>query len=435
MSVNQTKPPPLLELTGVHRSFDRPDGSELLVLDGVNLSLKRGEIVGMVGRSGSGKSTLLRIIAGLLPASAGDVVYLGQPVSGPPDGIAMVFQSFALFPWLTVLENVQLGLEAIGLPADEQRQRAVEAIDLIGLDGFEQAYPRELSGGMQQRVGLARALVVHPKILLMDEPFSALDVLTAETLRSDLLDLWHGGKLPIEAIVLVTHSIEEAVQMCDRVLVLSTKPGRIAADVPITLPKPRQRDEPPFRLMVDHIYSELTEAVPDAPQVMTPPLLSADHPLPYVAPWLFVGLIEALAAAPYRGRADLPIIAAELSLEVDDLFPVAETLQQLRLAQVSRGDIRLTAAGASFAVADGDDRKAIFGEQLLQHIGLIGYIVEGIEARPDQQLPSERVEEMLREQLDASTADETLQAAITWGRYAELFNYDDRRRYLNFEDH
>ncbi len=433
--MNRTNSTPLLELTEVHRSFDRPDGSDLHVLDGINFTLDRGEIVGILGRSGSGKSTLLRIIAGLLPASAGEVVYLGEHVTGPPEGIAMVFQSFALFPWLTVLENVQLGLEALGLPAAEQRERAVDAIDLIGLDGFEQAYPRELSGGMQQRVGLARALVVHPKVLLMDEPFSALDVLTAETLRSDLLDLWHGGKLPIEAIVLVTHSIDEAVQMSDRVLVFSTKPGRVAADVPVTLPQPRQRDEPPFRLLVDHLYTELTEAVPGAPKVTTPKLLPADHPLPYVAPWLFVGLVEALAAAPYRGSADLPIIAGELQLEVDDLFPVAETLQQLRLAQVSRGDIHLTGTGASFAVAEGDDRKAIFGEQLLEHIGLIGYIVEGIKARPDQRLPSERVEEMLREHLDPDTADQTLQAAITWGRYAELFNYDDRRGYLDFEDH
>lgn len=425
---------PLLELVGIHRSFVRPDGSDLLVLDGIDFTLREGEIVGMLGRSGSGKSTLLRIIAGLLPPSAGKVVYQGKPIAGPPEGVAMVFQSFGLFPWLTVLENVQLGLEALGLPAAEQRTRAVDAIDLIGLDGFEQAYPRELSGGMQQRVGLARALVVHPNILLMDEPFSALDVLTAETLRSDLLDLWQGGRLPIKAMVLVTHSIEEAVLMCDRVLVFSTKPGRVTADVAITLPHPREREACEFRLLVDHLYTELTDAVAGERRVRPPQPLAAETSLHYVAPGLLVGLVETLADEPYRGSADLPDLADELRLDVGDLFPVAETLQHLHMAQLSGGDLRLTAQGASFAVADGDGRKKLFGEMLLEHVGLIGHIVEAIRERPDHLLPIERVEEMLSETLDPESAGETLHTAVTWGRYAELFSYDDRRRQLGFED-
>src|ERR1700675_3290004 len=218
---------PLLEVHGVRRSFPKPDGSELLVLDGVELSVAEGQIVGLLGRSGSGKSTLLRLIAGLALPTSGRVSYLGQPVTGPAAGIAMVFQGFALFPWLTVLENVQIGLEALGLPEPEIRRRALAAIDLIGLDGFESAYPRELSGGMRQRVGFARALVVHPNLLLMDEPFSALDVLTAETLRTDFLELWGDGKLPIKGVILVTHNIEEAVLMCDRILLFSNNPGRI----------------------------------------------------------------------------------------------------------------------------------------------------------------------------------------------------------------
>src|SRR5689334_17160490 len=238
--------PNLLDVQHVRRAFARPGGAELLVLDDVQLTLREGEIVGLLGRSGSGKSTLLRIISGLSAPTAGSVTYLGQSVQGPAQGIAMVFQSFALFPWLTVLENVQLGLEALGLPPEEIRKRALAAIDLIGLDGYESAYPRELSGGMRQRVGFARALVVHPNILLMDEPFSALDVLTAENLRTDLIDLWTNRKLPIKGILLVTHNIEEAVLMCDRVLLFSSSPARISADIAINLPQPRERTSPQF---------------------------------------------------------------------------------------------------------------------------------------------------------------------------------------------
>src|SRR3954462_9220765 len=250
--------PNLLDVRDVRRAFSRPGGAELLVLDDVQLALREGEIVGLLGRSGSGKSTLLRIISGLSAPTAGSVTYLGQTVSGPAQGIAMVFQSFALFTWLTVLENVQLGLEALGLPTEEIRKRALAAIDLIGLDGYESAYPRELSGGMRQRVGFARALVVHPNILLMDEPFSALDVLTAENLRTDFLDLWQEGQLPIKGVILVTHNIEEAVLMCDRVLLFSSNPGRVSSEIKIDLPQPRDRTSPQFEDYVDRIYVEMT---------------------------------------------------------------------------------------------------------------------------------------------------------------------------------
>src|ERR1700758_776276 len=231
---------PILTVHDVTRGFPRGSG-EIHVLADVDLSLRAGEIVGLLGRSGSGKSTLLRIIAGLIRPSSGEVIYRGHPVSGPAEGIAMVFQTFALFPWLTVLQNVEAGLEALGVAPKESRKRALAAIDLIGLDGFESAYPRELSGGMRQRVGFARALVVDPTILLMDEPFSALDVLTAETLRSDFVDLWSQGKLAIKSILLVTHNIEEAVLLYDRILILSSNPGRISAEIPVLLPQPRNR--------------------------------------------------------------------------------------------------------------------------------------------------------------------------------------------------
>src|SRR6201996_945573 len=249
---------PILQCTEVRKAFPKPDGAELLVLEGMNLELREGQIVGLLGRSGSGKSTLLRLIAGLAEPSAGNVNYMGKPIDGPAAGIAMVFQSFALFPWLTVFENVALGLEAQRMPRAEIRKRSLQAIDLIGLDGFESAYPRELSGGMRQRVGFARALVVHPDILLMDEPFSALDVLTAETLRSDFLDLWGEGQLPIKAVLLVTHNIEEAVQMCDRLLIFSTHPGRVVGEIPVDLPQPRHAQDPRFRALIDRVYIEMT---------------------------------------------------------------------------------------------------------------------------------------------------------------------------------
>jgi NitT/TauT family transport system ATP-binding protein len=249
---------PLLQCNDVRKAFPKPDGAELLVLEGMNLELREGQIVGLLGRSGSGKSTLLRLIAGLAEPSAGHLRYLGQPISGPAPGIAMVFQSFALFPWLTVFENVALGLEAQRMPRADIRKRSLAAIDLIGLDGFESAYPRELSGGMRQRVGFARALVVHPNILLMDEPFSALDVLTAETLRTDFLDLWAEGRMPIKGVILVTHNIEEAVLMCDRILVFGSNPGRILSEIKVALPQPRNRLDPSFRELVERIYVEMT---------------------------------------------------------------------------------------------------------------------------------------------------------------------------------
>src|SRR5665213_4168020 len=248
----------LLRVENVRKAFPKPDGGELLVLEGVNLTLQAGQIVGLLGRSGSGKSTLLRLIAGLAEPSGGSLSFRGQPIDGPAAGIAMVFQSFALFPWLTVFENVALGLEAQHMPKAEVRKRSLAAIDLIGLDGFESAYPRELSGGMRQRVGFARALVVHPNILLMDEPFSALDVLTAETLRTDFLDLWAEGDMPIKGVILVTHNVEEAVLMCDRVLVFASNPGHITSEIKVDLPQPRARLDPAFRAVVERIYVEMT---------------------------------------------------------------------------------------------------------------------------------------------------------------------------------
>ena len=414
----------LLDVHELRQSFPRADGGEHLVLDGVELSLAQGQIVGLLGRTGSGKSTLLRLIAGLAQPSGGTVTYLGERVTGPAPGIAMVFQSFALFPWLTVLENVQLGLEALGLPDAEIRKRALAAIDLIGLDGYESAFPRELSGGMRQRVGFARALVVHPNILLMDEPFSALDVLTAETLRTDFLELWGDGKLPIKGVVLVTHNIEEAVLMCDRILLFSTNPGRIISEIAVDLQQPRNRLDPRFRDLVEKIYVAMTARTP-TPIGTRLPAATINTVLPRVSANILAGLIETLAAAPYNGRADLPVLADELHLEVDDLFPVADALQLLRLAEIEGGDIKLTDTGKQFAEMGTDDRKRLFQRQLLNYVPLAAHIRHVLQERANHMAPKSRFFDELEDHMSAEDVELTLRAVIGWGRYAEVFAYDD----------
>ncbi len=339
--LDQTKPANLLDIHNVCRSFPKGSGEELLVLEKVDLTIKSGEIVGLLGRSGSGKSTLLRIIAGLIAPSSGDAKCRGETIAGPPNGVAMVFQSFALFPWLTVLQNVELGLEALGIDSAERRTRALAAIDLIGLDGFESAYPKELSGGMRQRVGFARALVVHPDLLLMDEPFSALDVLTAETLRTDLVDLWIEGRLPIKSVLMVTHNIEEAVLMCDRILVFSSNPGRVAAEIKVDLPHPRNRLDPVFRQLVDSIYARMTQrAEPKRPSMDGIPGAGVGMVLNHVSSNVLSGLIETLAGPPYDGHADLPVLAGHLQLEADEIFHLGEVaaIAAVRPAERRRPD-------------------------------------------------------------------------------------------------
>jgi NitT/TauT family transport system ATP-binding protein len=417
----------LLDIHDLRQSFPRADGGEHLVLEGVNLEIAQGQIVGLLGRTGSGKSTLLRLIAGLAEPAAGTVNYLGQPVHGPAPGIAMVFQSFALFPWLTVLENVQLGLEALGLPEAEIRKRALAAIDLIGLDGYESAYPRELSGGMRQRVGFARALVVHPNILLMDEPFSALDVLTAETLRTDFLDLWGEGKLPIKGVILVTHNIEEAVLMCDRILLFSTNPGRIIREITVDLRQPRNRLDPQFRDLVEKIYVAMTARTTPAAGTVTERVsgVTMDTILPRVSANIMSGLIETLAAAPYNGKADLPVIANELRLESDELFPVAEALQMLRFAEIEGGDIKLTDVGKQFAVMDIDDRKKLFQRQLLTFVPIAAHIRRVLQERANHTAPKSRFVDELEDHMTPESAEHTLRAVTAWGRFAEVFAYDD----------
>ena len=420
--------PLVLDVRQLCKAFAKPTGEPLPVLLNIDLSISEGEIVGLLGRSGSGKSTLLRVAAGLIEPTAGQVLYRGVALRGPGEGIAVVFQTFALYPWLTVLENVVLGLDALKLPLDEARRRAMSAIDLIGLDGFQSAYPRELSGGMRQRVGFARAIVSDPTLLLMDEPFSALDVLTAETLRTDFLDLWTAHQLPTKAVLLVTHNIEEAVLMCDRILVLGSNPGHIAAEIPVPLPQPRNRLDAEFHGIVDEIYAILTSrltATLGAPGQLHGGVVQL---LAQVSTNRLSGFIDTLASPPYDGQAALATIAAPLALEINDLFPIAEALHRLELAELKDGAIRLTAAGKLFARSDIEERKRLFREHLLRFVPLVAHIRRILDERETHEAPRERFEFELQDHLNSADTEKTLLAAIGWGRYAELFSYDDQTR-------
>ena len=424
----------LLQLTSVTQSFSKGEGRELKVLDDVNLTLVEGELVGVLGKSGSGKSTMLRIIAGLIHPSAGTVMFNGRPVSQDALGIAMVFQTFALFPWLTVLQNVELGLEALGVPDKEMRKRSLEAIDLIGLDGYESAYPRELSGGMKQRVGFARALVVNPGLLLMDEPFSALDVLTAETLKTDFLELWTERKIPLKSVLLVTHNIEEAVFMSDRILIFSANPGRVAAEIRVDIPHPRDRQSPAFTAMVEQIYTLMTSGMQKRDFSTRAADITMYDKLPRVSPNQLSGLMEALAAAPYNGRADIPALDQALGMGTEDILHLVEALRILKFAEVAEADIHLTTAGQLFADADTQKRKQIFAEHLLHNIPLAAYVHRVLQSRPGNHAPRIRFLTQLEDNMTEEDAIEALSAVTSWGRYAELFAYNDNTEMYSLEN-
>jgi len=426
---------PLLRAVGITKTYRTPDHIGRLVLEKLDFTLREGEIVTMLGKSGAGKSTFLRILAGLIAPSDGRVEYRGQPVAGPVQGVAMVFQSSALFPWLTVLGNVELGLEAQGVPAAERRRRAVDAIDLIGLDGFENAYPKELSGGMRQRVGFARALVMNPDILLLDEPFSQLDVLTAETLRNDLLELWMQRRIPTKGILMVSHNIEEAVELADRILIVSSDPGRISAELPVALPQPRAPESAPFRQIMDQVYTLLT-TMPgrDGRRGAKPEPIGTGYRLPDAAVQQVSGLIERLTEPPYNGRADLPHLADEENLVMDDLFPLIELMQLLGWAHVISGDIELTPSGRAYAAADMLPRKQMFADALMKHVPLAAHIRRVLDERPGHRAPAARFLRELEDHLSEEEAERVLDTVINWGRHAEIFAYDYDDEVLSLEN-
>lgn len=418
----------LITLKGVSKSYQQPNGQQIVILENINLELRPGEIVALLGPSGSGKSTLMRTIAGLIAPSEGQVLYHDTPLVGLNPGVAIVFQSFALYPWLTVLENVELGLKAKGEASDSRRQKALKMIDVIGLDGFENAYPKELSGGMRQRVGFARALAVEPELLCMDEPFSALDVLTAENLRFELLDLWLDRRIPTQAILIVTHGIEEAVILADRIIVLGRNPGRIRADLAVTLPHYRDRKSPQFQALVDQVYKILTN--PDQETAEVPAAVSQSQPsqpakyqsLPQVRIGSIAGLLELLED---RQEKDLYRLGQELQLEVDDILPIVEAAKLMDFVSLQEGDITLTSIGQQFIAGSIDERKQIVKTQLLAHIRLVQQIQRLLGAKRNQRVPEELILDILESHFTTKEATRQLGTAIEWGRYAELYSYDE----------
>jgi NitT/TauT family transport system ATP-binding protein len=435
--LDETTPKPLIEVIDVQKSFKKGDRQELQVLQDVNFRMNEGEIVAILGKSGSGKSTLLRIIAGLVSPTAGQVNYRGQSVFGPVRGISMVFQNFALLPWLTVLQNVELGLEALGVARDERRERALKAIDTIGLDGFESAFPKELSGGMRQRVGFARALVVNPDVLLMDEPFSALDVLTADNLKSDLLDLWQNKKTGIHGILFVTHNIEEAALLADRIIIFNSNPGSIRAELKVPLVHPRSDLDPRFRNQVDRVYTLMTtvpRGVAGVVDSANPPRIDIGYRLPEASIAEMTGLLETMNAPENNGKMDLPEVADMLMLDIDELFPLTELLEILHFANVSKGDITITEEGKAFVEADILERKKIFSEHLKKYVPLARYIYDQLVRHPRKRALEENFLSLLEDYLTEKEADRVFQTVIEWGRYAELFAYDYNAGVLSLEN-
>ena len=426
---------PLISVRSLSKSFTGPAGRPIPVLEDITLDVAEGEFVALLGRSGSGKSTLLRCIAGLIAPTGGDVLFRGQRLAGANRDTTMVFQTFALLPWLTVQQNVELGLEAQGIPPEERALRAREVIDLIGLDGFESAFPKELSGGMRQRVGFARALVVEPDLLLMDEPFSALDVLTAENLRTELLELWQAGEFPAQAILIVTHNIEEAVAFADRVIVLGTNPGRIRAELACALERPRDRRDERFSGLVDEIYGIMT----DRPAVAAHAAQDQEGGgvqqvvLPHASVDGIAGLAElALASGE---AADLAELAAVVGFAIDDLFPIVDALSILGFATVQSGRLNLTETGERFAGADIQRSKEIFREAALQRVPLVRRIRRALEHSSDGALREGFFIDLLASHHSRDEARAQLETAIDWGRYAELFEYDAGRGEVSLHVH
>ncbi|MFF2550413.1 nitrate/sulfonate/bicarbonate ABC transporter ATP-binding protein [Nocardia sp. NPDC058058] len=419
---NATTGEVLIDIDDVGMSFTGAAGERLNVLEHVNMQVRDGEIVALLGRSGSGKSTLLRTVAGLLAPTSGQVRYRGKPLTGANPGAALVFQSFALMPWLTVQDNVELGLAARGIAPERRRQLALEAIDRIGLDGFESAYPKELSGGMRQRVGFARALVLEPDLLLMDEPFSALDVLTAENLRTELVNLWATDDFPTRAVCIVTHNIEEAVQLADRVVVLGANPGHIIAEVTVELPRPRNRRAPGFIALVDQIYGLLTGRDTEIASVATDNGTPFVTPLPDASVGGIAGLLELVYAQD--GRADLPVIADDLNFELDDLLPLVDAAALLGFLIADSGDVILTNVGANFTTADIHTSKHVFATQARRRAPLVRTICSALIGSSDGTARADFFTDLLRRGFSDEDARRQLELAIDWGRYGELYDYD-----------
>jgi NitT/TauT family transport system ATP-binding protein len=429
---------PIAQARGVEKFYIQPDGRRIEVIAPTDLAIYPGKVVALLGPSGSGKSTLLRILTGLARPSAGVIEWHGQPIDGRLPNVSIVFQSFALFPWLTVLDNVEAPLKARGVGPIDRRKQALKILDTVGLDGFETAYPKELSGGMKQRVGFARSLVVEPEVLFMDEPFSALDVLTAENLRGELMELWLKRKIPTRAVFLVTHNIEEAVLLADRIIVLGRNPSRICSDFEVDLPHPRDRKTGRFIALVDHVYKVLTEpkiehALPSAGPRQVPQPDKKYQMLPHARPGGIAGLLEILI--DLGGKDDLYHLADELAMEVDDLLPIVEAASLLGFIRLYEGDCEITPEGRAFAEADIPGRKVLFRQAALTHVPLLRQIENALKMKSDRQLTDDFFYDILEEHFSEDEASRQLNTAIHWGRYAEILDYDADEGKLFLPDH
>lgn len=414
----------IVEAKGVEKKFQQPDGRQIQVIAPLDLTVESGDIVALLGPSGSGKSTLLRILSGLAQPSAGTVLWHGKPLSEAHPNVAIVFQSFALFPWLTVIENVEAPLIARGEQHLARHRRALRALSSVGLKGFENAYPKELSGGMKQRVGFARALAVEPEVLFMDEPFSALDVLTADNLRGELLELWLKRQIPTKTIFLVTHNIEEAVLLADRIVVVGTHPARIRADFRIPLTQPRDRKSAEFLVYVDYIYKVMTQPELElAPPERVERRAKPRYPmLPHARPGGMAGLLEFLNER--GGTEDMYHLAEDLLMEVDDLFPIVDEAVLLGFAKSSEGDVETTLPGKAFAEAEIGARKKMFRDAVLAHVPLMQQIHTTLQRKADHSVPLEFFRDILDEHLSQDEVQAQIETVLNWGRYAEIFTYD-----------
>ena len=428
--------PPILEARHVEKCFIQPDGRQIQVIAPLDLSLQSGTITALLGPSGCGKSSLLRILSGLAAPSAGEVLWHGTPIGRSTPNVAIVFQSFALFPWLSVLENVEAPLLARGMSHPDRHRRSLAALATVGLKGFESAYPKELSGGMKQRVGFARALAVEPEILFMDEPFSALDVLTAENLRGELMDLWMAKKIPTRSIFLVTHNIEEAVLLADRILVLGRNPARIRADFDVPLKQPRDRKSPSFLVYVDYIYKVMTqpelELAPPSAAAPRAPIKAGYEMLPHARPGGVAGMLELLVDR--GGQEDVYHVADELHLEVDDLLPILEAAALLGFAVAHEGDVEITDQGRAFVEADIPQRKALFREAVLDKVALLKQMHVALLSKSDHTMPLEFFHDLLDEHFSENEARQQIETALNWGRWGEIFTYDPESDRLRLFD-
>lgn len=425
----------IIRAADVEKYYSQPSENRIQVIAPTSLSIVKGEIVALLGPSGSGKSTLLRMLTGLSEPSAGQVFWHEQPITSTESNVSIVFQSFALFPWLTVLENVEAVLKARGIDPEERRRRSEKMLDTVGLDGFQAAYPKELSGGMRQRVGFARALVVEPEVLFMDEPFSALDVLTAENLRSELLELWHNKTLPTQAIFLVTHNIEEAVLLADRIIVLGRNPGSIRTDFKVSLTHPRDRKASAFTQLVDYVYKVLTRPDQSPPEL---PSSSAAGPrtryqmLPHARPGGIAGLLEILI--DHNGKDDIFRLADDLAFEIDDLLPIVDAACMLGFLEVNEGDAAITPLGAEYANSEILHQKEVFRTAATENILLLRQIARALDSKSDGEVSEEFFHDVLDEQFTEEETIRQLETAVSWGRYAELFDFDaTRRRFMQPE--